>query len=202
MQHHAQLLIGTLAEALPYISLEDRQEGPDVLLYTYEKFGIDDARKLTYEASLRPVEKQSRVFIVSFGGITTEAQNALLKLFEEPSQTARFYIVTPSGDALLPTLRSRCMLTACQRIESEAEEANAFLRVAPGERLAVIAERAKSKDTAWFGAVITGIEKWAAVQKDAQILREIVFVRSYDKAPSASQKMLLEHLALSLPVIS
>jgi DNA polymerase-3 subunit delta' len=40
--------------------------------------------------------------------LTTEAQNALLKLIEEPPPSTLFILVTDNVEALLPTVRSRC----------------------------------------------------------------------------------------------
>jgi DNA polymerase-3 subunit delta' len=40
--------------------------------------------------------------------LNTEASNTLLKTLEEPPGQVRFVLATEAGDALLPTLRSRC----------------------------------------------------------------------------------------------
>jgi hypothetical protein len=51
-----------------------------------------------------------KIFIIETNSITPEAQNALLKVFEEPQANAHFFVIIPSAEILLPTLRSRMMI--------------------------------------------------------------------------------------------
>ena len=48
-----------------------------------------------------------KIMILSFHTITIPAQNALLKVLEEPTDGSRFILITSHVDALLPTVRSR-----------------------------------------------------------------------------------------------
>ncbi len=195
--HHANLLIGTLSESLKQINEADRKIGLDVLMYEYEKFGISEARTLKRESSLKSVEREYRVFIVSIQNITVEAQNALLKLFEEPAGV-RFYVVAPREDMFIPTLRSRFMLLESREsVERETLDADTFLKSSYAERLELVSSHAKSKDNGWFEDVLNGVEEHIQnTRKEA--LKDLLFVRKYDRGRSASKKMLLEHLALSL----
>ena len=72
--------------------------------------GIDTVRDLIASAHLRPYEGRSRVFI--FDGadaMTNDAANALLKILEEPPPNVHLLLLAPSEDAVLPTIRSRCL---------------------------------------------------------------------------------------------
>lgn len=197
--HHAYLLVGSREECLACIAEEDKAEGPDVLVYTHEQFGIDEARRLRYEATLRPVVRPYRTFILLLGTMTIEAQNALLKLFEEPHETVRFYLQVEKGDQLLPTLRSRLMTISEGKVREDiTEEARIFLKSSYADRLTLVAERTQKKNLAWIGELLDGIELWAHKKQDREALDAILFVRRYEGRRGASHKMLLEYLALSL----
>lgn len=198
--HHAFLLLGTFESALGRLPEEIRVENADVRHVRVERLGIDDARKLTEEASRMPVAAPMRSFVVAFGAATVEAQNALLKTLEEPALTSRFYVIVQREEVLMKTVRSRLMLLigAPVEVETLSPEAKQFLQQSPADRLALIAERAKAKDTAWMEAVLSGLEQHAHTIHDAGLMRAIVTARTYFDASGASKKMLLEHVVLSI----
>ncbi len=67
------------------------------------------ARAVIQRAFTKPFDARYHVFIfVDAHAMREEAQNALLKLIEEPPATAAIVFVTPNADALLYTIRSRC----------------------------------------------------------------------------------------------
>ncbi|HVU80012.1 MAG TPA: hypothetical protein VHD37_01470, partial [Candidatus Paceibacterota bacterium] len=80
---------------------------PDVHAIEFEKFGIDDARELVRTASLESVAGRA-LYIVGIASMTTEAQQALLKLFEEPQAGTVFVLLVPHG-SVIATLRSRLL---------------------------------------------------------------------------------------------
>ena len=77
--------------------------------YIYEKefdtMKIDDARTIK-ELQRERTEKAS-VFIIYAAVINIQVQNALLKVFEEPTPNTYFIIIVPQVKALLVTLQSR-----------------------------------------------------------------------------------------------
>ena len=74
---------------------------------------IEQVRELRKQASLRPYEGQTRVFILQDAELlTNEAANSLLKYLEEPPPNVLLVLLTADEDALLSTVLSRC-----QRIE-------------------------------------------------------------------------------------
>ena len=201
MEHHALLYVGspeTLSDILPGDVL---LQGADIRHFVLEQFGIEDARTLSRESSRRPVELPYLTFVVAFSRATHEAQNALLKTLEEPAPTSRFCIVVPREDVLIATVRSR--LEVVENVKEErmapTKEAEAFIALSYGERLSEIAERTKAKDTSWIASLLLGIEVWAHTKRDASVMRELLMVRGYITASGSSKKMLLEHLALSIP---
>lgn len=73
--------------------------------------GIEEIRKLQERLFLTPVEgKLKAVVLEAFFGMTTQSQNAFLKLLEEPPAHALILILTSSLDFVLPTILSRCSL--------------------------------------------------------------------------------------------
>ena len=72
---------------------------------SYDVFGINDARMIK-ELQSEKTDTAS-VFILSFSVINTEAQNALLKVLEEPTENTYFFLLYPNFKQLLPTLQSR-----------------------------------------------------------------------------------------------
>lgn len=71
--------------------------------------GIEQVRALTQVLTLRPYTAAgTRIVIIDEAQqLTPEAQNALLKLIEEPPPATRIILVAQALEALLPTVRSR-----------------------------------------------------------------------------------------------
>ena len=172
----------------------------------FERFGIDDARALIALASLKNFNEA--VFFVCAASITSDAQQALLKLFEEPQAGTTFVLLAPHG-SLLPTLRSRMLpypeLSTATENSSLYWEVGKFLKMAGKERSEMIVKILKDDEGGkelvrdFINALEAELSK--DVKKNKQGLEDIAMVRDYlgDKAPSL--KILLEHLALSLPAI-
>ena len=85
---------------------------PDLIRVTKPKdrasIGVEQARDMITAALTKPLYSRRRVTIVEDGELLTpEAQNALLKILEEPPEYAVFIIVCESSESLLETVRSR-----------------------------------------------------------------------------------------------
>lgn len=95
---------------------------------------VDDIRSLRTDASIAPLEGQRRVFILKNAhNMNGAAQNAALKLFEEPPSGVTFLLLARDAAALLQTVRSRCMtvfLGSGEDEEAEGEDAQALLAAA------------------------------------------------------------------------
>jgi DNA polymerase-3 subunit delta' len=85
---------------------------PDVLILEPNDKGnirIEPVRDLLDRAGYRPFEGRRRVSIIDDAdALEIAAQNALLKVLEEPPSGSVFILVTSMADQLLPTVRSRC----------------------------------------------------------------------------------------------
>lgn len=70
---------------------------------------VDLIRQLQADAYIRPNEGRHKVYLIPRAqNMTENAQNALLKLIEEPPAYAVFLLLTDTAEKLLPTVRSRC----------------------------------------------------------------------------------------------
>jgi len=70
--------------------------------------GVDDARELRERAMYAPVNSRFKVYIIDEAHqLSRDANNALLKLIEEPPSHLRFVFATTEPDKILPTIRSR-----------------------------------------------------------------------------------------------
>ena len=72
------------------------------------EFLIDDARAVEKESYI--AENSEKIIVIMASAFRGEAQNFLLKLFEEPPKNIKFLIVCPSKNLLLPTVRSRFII--------------------------------------------------------------------------------------------
>jgi len=70
---------------------------------------VDQIRDVTCDAYTKPYESKKKVYILD-GDMNEQAQNAFLKVLEEPPQYAVFVILTDNSESLLQTIRSRCAL--------------------------------------------------------------------------------------------
>lgn len=182
-----------------------KKQSTDVQHILRDRFSIDDARELSSLASLTSFEAPQRIFVIAANDIAVEAQNALLKLFEEPPAHARFYVVIPRVSMLLPTLLSRLFVFDPVRGAASADSNEAFASFAAasyGQRLEAIATKTKEKDSAWIEAILHGCESEASSlgSTSASLLKAVLFARSYIRSKGASVKMLLEEIALDLPL--
>lgn len=76
-----------------------------------EGLGIDQVRQIESEFAYAPLDGTTRIFaLANFELATLEAQNALLKLLEYPSEHTQFWLITDQTQAVLPTIQSRCMI--------------------------------------------------------------------------------------------
>jgi len=205
---------------------------PNFYRITNPNFGIEDSHNIKFFQSQSVSESQDsekKIIIIEAESFTNEAQNALLKVFEEPSQDSHFFIITSNKDNLLVTLRSRMeyVRTKCPEYNRGAEKSLSkdkqketvnFLKENPKRRLDIVKdmidafkdkseERTKNTILEFLNSLETLLYnryKSEGINLDKDkifIFEEIVNCRKYMILRGASVKMLLEHLAFVLPVI-
>ena len=85
---------------------------------------VDQIRALGADAAVLPNQAEAKVYILEDAdAMNAAAQNALLKLLEEPPAWVYLILSAAGGEALLPTVRSRCVTAA---VLGEAPEQTAY----------------------------------------------------------------------------
>jgi len=84
---------------------------PDVIVVDdpeKKTVSVELIRQLQADAYIRPNEGRRKIYVIPRAqDMTDNAQNALLKLMEEPPSYAVFLLLTNNAEKLLPTVRSR-----------------------------------------------------------------------------------------------
>ena len=83
---------------------------PDVITVTdpdHKQISVDGIRTMRADAFIRPNEGTRKIYVIG-QDMGAPAQNALLKILEEPPEYAVFLLLTDRAEKLLPTIRSRC----------------------------------------------------------------------------------------------
>lgn len=231
MAHHAFVLAGTQDEvagkARSYAARQLALAGnhPDISIYAFGLFSVDDARRVT-DAAYQSSTSGAKVIIVHAARLFHEAQNALLKVIEEPPRGVTIILGVPSLGILLPTLRSRVLpLPEGEAAEEEGRDAatHAFLALSPTERekyVAKLLDRAKAdKDEVKQAAraeaqeLLAGLTRAAhalyakagaqaapaRVQELVAFLEDLAAFAPLMHERSVPLKLIFEHLLLSIP---
>ncbi len=210
LSHHATLLVH-----------EDRKTSSEKFWATLQALSpahtffdntvldIDTARSIQSWANTPYNEK--KIGLISFHTITVPAQNALLKIVEEPPLQVQFIFITSNKENLLPTLLSRL-----NHVHHESEDtstsdvAKVFLKTSPQMRikLPIILEllaKVDEEDRKDRESVRHFILELAQTLRDkkapSHYVTETLEIASYAGLPSSSTKALVEYLSLLLPEI-
>ncbi len=199
----------------------ETEGNPDLYVRSFSHFGIDEARELRERAVLTAASSR-RIFVIQSASLTTEAQNALLKTFEEPPGNALFILIVASPDMLLSTLRSRMQTLRIDATVSASAlqmhatvnrltvatypDPKAFLRATPAARLEMLKTLLdKGEDERRdMGSILTFLSSLEGIldRGDATALNAVYRAKKYAGDKGALVKPLLEQLALLAPVIS
>ncbi|OGG92798.1 hypothetical protein A2609_03325 [Candidatus Kaiserbacteria bacterium RIFOXYD1_FULL_47_14] len=194
---------------------------PDMIVLRYGLFSVEDARNVCDTAAGAPFAGEYKVLIIAASRAYHEAQNALLKLFEEPPEGTFLFFILPSLGGLLPTLRSRVQILDFVSPQSYGGLTKSphfgiveeFIKASKDKRSAIIKKLTSGKDEEEKRelrdeaiAIVNGIEAvaYAKFKKSPStelgaLLSDIATLRSnlYDR--SAPVRMILEHLSLVIP---
>lgn len=223
--HHAYAFEGNKAVIMPdllkFFTKDfgiELKNNPDFSYQEFETFTIDDGRALQ-ELHRRRAIAGKKIFVISTRFVTSEAQNSLLKIFEEPGEGAHFFLIMPNTQVLIPTLRSRLVIVNHDVLDRDSLRdvgtvgnseaitlAKRFILAGAAERLVVVKNIVEEKDKGKAIDFVTALEEMLAPRlksspkENAGVLAEILTVKKYlhDRAPSV--KLLLEHLCLFVTI--
>jgi len=131
----AEKMMNTFAQAILCESLCDdclnckkmlSGNHPDVMYFpSKNQLLVEDSNKISNESFVRPIFADKKIFVIkNFDKSTAEAQNKLLKIFEEPMPNVYYLLSTTNIEKVLPTIRSRCFkinLPVLSKKEIESE---------------------------------------------------------------------------------
>ncbi|MBL4644582.1 MAG: hypothetical protein JKX80_01820 [Candidatus Pacebacteria bacterium] len=207
--HHAYLLEDSEGMFAGLQSLlRDKFSDAEIHVREFDSFGIDDSRHLIHLAGMRSLGTQ--LFIYRALSCTKEAQNALLKLFEEPSENTHFFVCLSGIHNVLPTLQSRVWMVESEKVQGVNHKNNSsgksFLHASSGERMHLLEGILKNKDVSGAGILLRDIEIELHTSKGNpeynEALQNIIDVRRVLFDKGASLKILLESVALTTPRLS
>jgi len=201
--HHAYLVVGDPTSAEEYLLSFLSEQGiqivgsPDYFVWKEPLFGIDEARKLA-EMAARKAFGERKILFVTPEKITLEAQNALLKTFEDPVEDTHFFLVVREEELVIPTLRSRMQAVHLGQSSALTNEAQKFLTLKPADRLEFVKKFVdKEKNlSAFLDELMTVLRKNGSI--GIEPLKKVYEVRRFSDDRAASARLILEHLALIL----
>lgn len=195
--------------------LKERGVNPiDINLNVYEKaMGIEDVRNIQKAILLKPFRGKTKAVIIdAYEDITPEAQNALLKILEEPPSNTIIAIITSKKELFLPTIISRCKVIVLQEKEikltqddlSQCEATlNVLLNGRIGDKLKIAQDIAQAKGNAaeWLKKAAVFVKdkltKESSNLKYLNFLKELQRTYKIIKSTNVSQRTALENLFLS-----
>ncbi|MDD3531171.1 MAG: hypothetical protein PHV99_01070 [Candidatus Pacebacteria bacterium] len=218
LRHHAFIIEAEIEEGIEVAQAWTEKElgmeiagNPDVVVMRYGLLSVDDARRVSELAAGAPFKGETKVIIIAASRVYHEAQNALLKIFEEPPKGTYLFLILPTLGGLLPTLRSRVQVLNVGRTASNIpESAEEFIKASKEKRSAMIKKLASGKDEEERRenrdraiAILNGIEiitrDRGLTKSSGTLLEEIQILRGYLHDRSAPVKQILEHLAIVTP---
>lgn len=175
---------------------------------TEKALGIPDIRLLQKRIFLKPVKSEKKTVILEvFFGMTLEAQNAFLKLLEEPPNNTIIIILTGETDFLLPTVLSRCNILNLKKTkklskENISDNLETLNDLMQGKNALALAQGSgKSREEALSfleELIITAEESLEKEKKFGKYIKKMQETYFIIKTTNVSPRFALENLFLSL----
>ena len=235
--HHAYLIEGArdeivseILEFLKNLGIETTGNA-DVSHISLDSFKIDDARNLKSYAgekgfslghSATGEASEKKIFIISTNSFLLEAQNSLLKMFEEPVENTHFFLIIPDASALLKTFISRFYFIPTKSdLTEKIKNAEQFINMSLQKRIDFIKEllmeeeiekeiistdSTRAKSLKFLNNLEFVLHKKLISRSILDIsfipsFYQIFKVREYLRQPGSSTKTLMESVALVVPVL-
>lgn len=214
INHHAYLVEGDihlsykkLAEALQVLGYLE-SGAADIHEKEYESILIDHVREIKdLESESLSIGAKKKFIILKTLTFSYPAQNALLKVFEEPRPGVVFFLLMPDSSKLFPTLRSRLLASVGEyAADDELKKfAKQFLLDPAKKRLDFIKKftdmesKTVLRDTTmrFLSELEAEIGKSIGLTEKKK-LEDIYLAKKYIGDQGSSPKILLEHLAVTI----
>lgn len=214
--HHAYLLEGErerlLAEVFKFLNAFKNCETIEIKTDTFK---IEDSRNLKSLAAEKSFASGKKIFIISTNSILREAQNAMLKLFEEPIFDTHFFLIVPDINALTKTLISRFYVIAPRQGLEVEQKVLEFLKMPLTQRLdflknklvefeneETITDSARADALRFLNSLESTLHQTIPKSTfDIGCFEHIFKARKFLRMPGSSVKNLMESVALIVPVL-
>jgi DNA polymerase III delta prime subunit len=172
--------------------------------------GIAQVREFQKKIFLKPFKSRQKAVILSAqNAITTEAQNALLKVLEEPPENTIILLICESAEEFLPTIISRCKIITLDKessginLKEYGETLSSLKDMGVGDRLKLAQDNSKDKETAlrFIEGLILASEALLKNAKDNELVNAIgLMQKTYTeiKTTNANLRLGVENLLLNL----
>lgn len=218
--HHASVIFSPVSSFPSIISrltkdllknniIEEPFQHTDLIVFESVSIGSDDVNFLLDFNSRRAIGK-NKVMIISTQSVTVPAQNALLKIIEEPAPNTFFFFIIPSKSQIIATLLSRLNEIKfdfkIDHLANPLLNPENFLKQVIANRMEIIKEILVflEKEKVTRGEVcefITdAISLWDKQKKSTkkESLKAVVAVEHFMRDSASSMKLCLEYLALAV----
>ncbi|HEX7042808.1 MAG TPA: hypothetical protein VF189_06155 [Patescibacteria group bacterium] len=177
--------------------------------------GIELIREMQKHIFFKPIKGQKKIIVIQDAQILTiEAQNALLKILEEPPIYTYIFLLTTSENTFLPTIISRCKIVRLEEEkkhilpEEEGKYLTNFHNLTKGsiaERLALAEKLASDKAQAvvWMEEMMYFLHKKLLENPGkgggvAEVLEKLQESYKILQTTNVNPRLLLEHTFLTL----
>jgi len=194
-----------ISELLKKNNLAETLNNPDILFVTImedkKSIGIDQIKQLVKYIWEKPFSHKLKTAVIENADILTiPAQNALLKVLEEPPVYAQIILSSKTEETLLPTVVSRCVkvkVLGSNNLISEKTTIDDILKMDLGKRLFWVSE---------FGTInkeetILMLENWIRSERNRGIYKNINLISKVlndVQKTNITLKLALEYLLLHL----
>ena len=210
LTHHSYIVVNSHPEALvPVLTAEFKNSMPEssVVPFVIPRVTIDNVRMLSeYTYGSAP-----QIVLVATDDILHEAQQALLKTLEEPGAQTKIVFIMPHVAHLLPTIMSRVEVVHYEGKDSEniyKKEMQKFLTSDMPTRLKWVEKFIKDHEDhdttrSILKRYIDALTEIVLNKKGvpSTILADLQYASSNILTRGSSIKMLLEHIAITIPML-
>lgn len=186
----------------------------DIIEKTDASIGVEDVRNFQKKIFFKPIKSQTKAVVIKDSeNLTIEAQNALLKVLEEPPSNTIIILTVTNSDLLLPTILSRGKIIRLKKeglelSKDEIKKYNDILASLPsfgvGERLKLAESLTKNREETlfWLEKMILVLRK--NLIDDASLTQLLNYLIAFQKThtilstTNANLRLTLENLFLNL----
>ncbi|KKS66620.1 MAG: polymerase III, delta'' subunit protein [candidate division WWE3 bacterium GW2011_GWB1_42_6] len=187
----------------------ENRSNPDFMLVEKEaekkSIGVDYSRKVKKFLQEKPLSEEKKTVVIPNSELLTpEAQNALLKILEEPPKYAEIFLLSKTENSLLETVISRCVRKrafSSEELEKEASGIHEILSMSPGQRL----DKAKEISETEKEETVEIMEKWVRElhlttrgETVALQIKKILQTKKNLEGTNVNQRLALEALLLDM----